>query len=66
MEKSCTSWLKVPELPLKFPLAFVYTAVMVCGEPTDRVAIAQLVAVAVSPDPDSVSGAPNAAPSIEN
>ena len=61
-----TVWLRVPELPLKPPLVFVYTALMVCGEPlTVRVAVAPLVAVAVAPDPDSVT-APNGTPSMEN
>jgi hypothetical protein len=62
-----TVWLKVPELPLKFPSVFVYTALMVCGEPlTLRVAVAPLVPVAAAPDPDSGTAAPNAAPSTEN
>ena len=62
-----TVWPRVPELPLKFPSAFVYTALMVCGEPlTLRVEVAPLVAVAAAPDPDSGTGAPNATPSTEN
>src|ERR1019366_1606602 len=60
-----TAWLRVPELPLKPPSVFVYTALMVCGEPlTVRGAVAPLVAVAVAPDPDSVT-APNGTPSME-
>ena len=40
---------------------------MVCGEPlTLRVEVAPLVAVAAIPDPNSGTGAPNAAPSIRN
>jgi hypothetical protein len=62
-----TVWLRVPELPLKPPLVFVYTALMVCGEPlTVRVAVAPLVAVAAVPDPDSSTAAPKGAPSTEN
>ena len=62
-----TVWLRVPELPLKPPSVFVYTALMVCGEPlTLRVAVALLVAVAAVPDPDSGTGAPNGTPSTEN
>jgi hypothetical protein len=60
-----TVWpgLRVPKLPLKFPSVFVYTALMVCGEPlTLRVAIAPTAV----PDPDSGTGAPNGAPSTEN
>jgi len=38
-----------------------------CGEPlTLRVEIAPLVAVAAAPDPDTATGAPEAAPSIKN
>jgi len=59
-----TVWLRVPELPLKFPSVFVYTALMVCGEPlTLRVAVKPLVAAADPPDPDSGTAAPNAPPS---
>jgi hypothetical protein len=62
-----TVWLRVPELPLKPPSVFAYTALMVCGEPlTLRVAVALLVAVAAVPDPDSGTGAPNGTPSTEN
>jgi hypothetical protein len=62
-----TVWPRVPELPLKFPSAFVYTALMVCGEPlTLSVAVATLVAVPAVPDPDSGTGAPKAPPSTEN
>jgi len=62
-----TVWFKVPELPLKFPSAFVYTALMVCGEPlTLRVAVAPLVAVATAPDPDRGTGALDATPSTKN
>ena len=46
-----TVWLRVPELPLKPPSVFVYTALMVCGEPlTVRAPVAPLVAVAAAPD----------------
>jgi hypothetical protein len=62
-----TVWLRVPELPLKFPSAFVYTALMVCGEPlTVRVAVAPLAAVAAVPDPYSGTGAPDAVLSTKN
>jgi hypothetical protein len=62
-----TAWLRVPELPLKPPSVFVYTALMVCGEPlTVRVAVAPLVAVTAVPDPDSGTTPPNGAPSTEN
>jgi hypothetical protein len=62
-----TVWPALPELPLKFPSVFVYTAVMVCGEPlTLRVAVALLVAVAVAPDPESGTAAPSGTPSTEN
>ena len=62
-----TIWLRVPELPLKPPSVFVYTALMVCGEPLAvRVAVAPLAAVAAVPDPDSGTAAPNAAPSTKN
>jgi hypothetical protein len=62
-----TVWLRVPKLPLKFPSVFVYTALIVCGEPlTVRVAVGPLAAVAAVPDPDSGTGAPNGAPSMEN
>ena len=62
-----TLWFKVPELPTKFPSRFVYTALMVCGEPlTVRIAVAPLLPVTAAPDPDSGTGVPNAAPSIEN
>jgi hypothetical protein len=62
-----TLWLRVPEPPLKFPSAFVYTAVMVCGEPlTPRLAVVLLVAVATAPDPDRGTAAPNAAPSTRS
>jgi hypothetical protein len=62
-----TVWLRVPELPLKPPSVFVYTALMVCGEPlTLRVEVVPLVTVAVAPDPESGTGAPNAAPSTKN
>jgi hypothetical protein len=62
-----TVWLRLPELPLKLPSVFVYTALMACGEPlTLRVAVAPLVAVAAAPDPDSGTGAPNGTPSTEN
>jgi hypothetical protein len=59
-----TVWLIVPELPLKPPSVFVYTALMVCGETlTVRVAVAPLAALAATPDPDSGTGAPDGAPS---
>ena len=61
-----TVWpgLRVQELTLKFPSVFVYTALMVCGEPlTVRVAVAPLAAVALAPDPESDLGAPDATPS---
>jgi len=62
-----TVWPRVPKLPLKFPSAFVYTALMVCGEPlTLRLSVAPLVAVPAAPDPDRGSGAPKAPPSTEN
>jgi hypothetical protein len=62
-----TVWLRVPELPLKLPSVFVYTALMVCGEPlTLKVAVAPLVPVTAAPDPDSGTAAPNATPSTEN
>ena len=62
-----TVWLRVPELPLKPPSVFVYTALMVCGEPlTLRVEVAALVAAAAAPAPDTCTGAPNAAPSTKN
>jgi hypothetical protein len=62
-----TVWLRFPELPLKFPSAFVYTALMACGEPlTFRVAVALLVAIAAEPDPESGTAAPNGTPSAEN
>jgi len=61
-----TVWLRVPELPLKLPSVFVYTALMVCGGPlTLRVAVAALAVTAV-PDPDSGAAGPNGAPSTEN
>jgi hypothetical protein len=62
-----TAWFRFPELPLKPPSVFVYTAWMVCGEPpTLRVAVAPLVAVAAVPDPDSGTGVPSGTPSTEN
>jgi hypothetical protein len=62
-----TVWPRLPELPLKFPSEFVYTALIICGEPTTvSVAIAPLVPLATAPDPDIGTGAPNAVPSIEN
>jgi hypothetical protein len=62
-----TTWLRVPELPLKPPSTFVYTALTVCGEPlTPGLEIAPLVAIAAPPDPDSGTAAPNAAPSMKN
>jgi hypothetical protein len=62
-----TVWFRFPELPLKPPSTFVYTALMVCGEPlTLRAAVALLVAIAAVPDPDSGTAAPNGTPSIEN
>jgi len=62
-----TVWLRVPELPLKPPSVFVYTAVMMCGEPlTVSAAVAPLVAVAAAPDPDTGTAAPNGTPSTEN
>jgi len=62
-----TVWLRVPELPLKPPSVFVYTALMVCGEPlTLRVAVVPLVAVAAVPDPETGNAAPNATPSTKN
>lgn len=62
-----TIWFRFPELPLKPPSVFVYTALMVCGEPlTVRVAVALLAAIAAVPDPDRGSAAPNGTPSIEN
>src|SRR6516225_3482987 len=70
-----TIWLTVPELPLKLPSAFEYTALTVCGKPpltarvvvhdallTVRVAIAEPAAAA----PESGSKPPHAAPSMEN
>jgi hypothetical protein len=62
-----TVWPRLPELPLKAPSVFVYTALMVCGEPlTFRVAVALLVAIAAVPDPESSTAAPNGTPSTEN
>ena len=62
-----TVWARVPELPLKFPSAFEYTALTVCGEPlTIRVAVAPLLPEAVAPEPDSGTAAPKDTPSIEN
>lgn len=62
-----TVWLRVPELPLKPPSVFVYTALIVCGEPlTLRLEVAPLIAVAAAPDPDSGTAAPSGAPSTEN
>ena len=62
-----TVWFTIPELPTKFPSVLVYSALIVCGDPlTVRVAVAVLVPVAAAPDPDSRTGPPNAAPSIEN
>jgi hypothetical protein len=67
VDAGVTVWLRVPEPPLKPPSLFVYTAVMVCGEPlTLRVEVAPLVAVATDPDPDSGTGAPDATPSTKN
>ena len=61
-----TVWFTVPELPTKFPSVFVYTALMVCGDPlTVRVAVRKLAADA-GPELDSGTDAPYAAPSIEN
>ena len=66
-----TVWPRVPELPLKFPSAFEYTALTVCGEPltvrlvvhdgllTVRVAVAEPVVAA----PESGSKPPHVAPS---
>src|SRR5262249_45154387 len=60
-------WPKVPELPLKFPSVFAYTALMVCGEPlTIKVAVAPLVAIAAAPDHGSGTAAPNDTPSTKN
>jgi hypothetical protein len=62
-----TIWPTVPELPLKLPSAFEYTALTVCGEPlTARVAIAPLLTEALAPEPDSCTAAPKGTPSIEN
>src|SRR5258705_454250 len=62
-----TVWFRFPELPLKFLSVFVYTALMICGEPlTLSVAVALLVAIAAVPDPDSGTAAPNGTPSTEN
>ena len=67
VDAELTVWLRVPELPLKPPSVFVYTAIMVCGEPlTLRVELAPLVAIAAGPDPDTGTGAPDAAPSTKN
>ena len=67
VDAGLTVWLRVPELPVKPPPVFVYTALMVCGEPlTLRVEVAPLVAIAADPDPDSGTGAPDAAPSTKN
>ena len=67
VDAGLTVWLRVPELPVKPPPVFVYTALMVCGKPpTLKVEVALLVAVAAAPDPDSDTGAPNAAPSTKN
>ena len=62
-----TVWFRVPELPLKPPSVFVYTALMMCGEPlTLRVATAPLVASAAVPEPDRGTDPPNGTPSTEN
>jgi len=62
-----TVWPTLPELTLKFPSVFAYTALMVCGEPlTVRVAVAPPMAVAEAPDPESGTAAPYATPSTEN
>ena len=62
-----TVWVRVPELPLKLPSAFVYTALTVCGERlTVRVAVAPLLPEVVAPEPDSGTAAPKDTPSIEN
>jgi hypothetical protein len=62
-----TVWFRFPELPLKPPSVFVYTALMACGEPlTLRVAVAPLVAITAVPDPESGTAAPNGTPSTEN
>ena len=62
-----TIWFSVPELPLKAPSVFVYTALMVCGEPlTFRAAVALLEAIATVPDPESGTAEPNDIPSTEN
>jgi hypothetical protein len=62
-----TVWPRFPELPLKFPSLFVYTALTVCGDPlTLRVAVALLVAVAAVPEPESGTAAPNDTPSTKN
>jgi hypothetical protein len=54
-----TVWFRFPELPLKPPSVFVYTALMACGEPlTLRVAVAPLVAITAVPDPESGTAAP--------
>src|SRR6266481_1610223 len=59
-----TVWLKLPVLPLKFPSVFVYTALVICGEPlTVRVAMALLLAIAAGPDPESGTAEPNGTPS---
>jgi hypothetical protein len=55
---------------MKFPSAFEYTALTVCGEPlTARVVVhAGLVAIAepAAADPESGSKPPHAVPSMEN
>jgi hypothetical protein len=62
-----TAWFRFPELPLKPPSVFVYTALMVCGEPlTLRVAVPLLAAIAAVPDPESGTAEPNGTPSTEN
>ena len=64
-----TVWPTVPELPMKFPSLFEYTALTVCGEPlTVRVVVAALGTEMLAPEPDSGSGtaAPKDVPSIKN
>jgi len=59
-----TVWPRFPELSLKFSSVFVYTALMLCGDPTTvRFAVAPLVAF---PEPESGTAAPNNTPSTKN
>ena len=52
---------------MKFPSAFEYTALTVCGEPlTNRVAVAALGTEMLAPEPDSGTAAPKDVPSITN